>query len=110
MNVNTVMNRIVEQRWLMYLALFLSIFLVQYCFAAGDTDVLSKTGVTGKVEGTFGPSSFFAWAIYILEFVVGMYKYATGGKNPMVLVGIVVLIIASAAGFSLIGTAPAGGS
>ena len=108
MNFNHYMNRLMEQRWLMYLALFISVFIVQYCFAAGDTDVLSKTGVSGKVEGTFGPSSFFAWAIYILEFVFGMYKYATGGKNPMALVGIVILIIISAAGFNLIGTSPSG--
>ena len=71
----------------------------------GNTDPLAAVGK--KVSVAFGKGSTFMWILMISEIVAGVIAYIKT-KNMMVLIGIVIVFLFTAAAFTLIGAAPGG--
>ena len=68
-----------------------------------STDPLAAVGK--KVSDAFGAGSTFMWILMIAEVVAGVIAYIKT-KNMMVLIGIVIVFMFTAAAFALIGAAP----
>lgn len=58
-------------------------------------DILSGSGMDQTVEKTFGPGSTLMKIVYAAELFLGIIAYMKS-KNPLVLIGIPVILIASA--------------
>lgn len=67
---------------------------------AHATDLLA--GGKDDVKATFGADSFVVMCIYIAELVVGVSMYIRT-KNLLILLGLVVVIVFTTVGLSLIG-------
>ena len=79
--------------------------MIHTSYAADDTDPLKSVGTS--VSHAFGSGSTFMWILMIAEVVAGVIAYIKT-KNMMVLIGIVIVFMFTAAAFTLIGAAPGG--
>ena len=77
--------------------------MIHTSYAADTKDPLASVGAS--VSTAFGKGSTFMWILMIAEVVAGVIAYIKT-KNMMVLIGIVIVFMFTAAAFTLIGGAP----
>ena len=71
-----------------------------FCDPASDP---LATIIKPQVAALFGPGSTVSYCIYVGEIVLGAIGYAKS-KNPLLLIGVPILVIFTAGMFSYIGT------
>ena len=76
--------------------------LIFSCSAFCDASDPLATVIKPQVTALFGPGSTVSYCIYVGEIVLGAIGYAKS-KNPLLLVGVPILVIFTAGMFQYIG-------
>lgn len=92
-----------KEKYFYFSCLMATTFFCNLACADASGDLLANAIPQGQITNTFGPGSRFAYCIYVGEIVLGTVAYIKT-KNIFALTGIVVLMLFTAAAFSLIGS------
>ncbi len=84
-----------------YITLILGIIFANVAFCDTPTDPLAAI-IKPQITALFGPGSTVSYCIYVGEIVLGAIGYAKS-KNPLLLVGVPILVIFTAGMFQYIG-------
>lgn len=87
------------QYWKVTTIIFLFLFS---CDAFCDASDPLATVIKPQVTALFGPESTVSYCIYVGEIVLGAIGYAKS-KNPLLLIGVPILVIFTAGMFQYIG-------
>lgn len=82
---------------------FLIFGLIFSCSAFCDASDPLATIIKPQITALFGPGSTVSYCIYVGEIVLGAIGYAKS-KNPLLLIGVPILVIFTAGMFSYIAT------
>ena len=85
-----------------YASLILGVIFANAAFCDPATDPLAAI-IKPQITALFGPASTVSYCIYVGEIVLGAIGYAKS-KNPLLLIGVPILVIFTAGMFSYIAT------